>query len=659
MKRLLMILFLSGNVLCSYTQEFSTQFGQIGHPEKYMLSYDKDKEAEAVVLFDKGFSRFIEPLLGFQIEFKRQTRIKILSESALEWAEVEIPLYRGKGNYESVKGIVAVTFNVENGAVSTTALEETDIFEEKINDYWVVKKFTMPNVKKGSIIDYTYTVTSESVFSLPDWDFQWEIPVLYSRYEIRQIPFYDYMSLMQGDMQFSEKRSYVDRSQKHEFAGVTYHEMVCVFEKKDIPAFYDEAYITSSDDYITKLEFQLAKINPPTGQSKEILSTWEIMKSKYLKSENAGKYVKKSAKSASKLMDMPALLLLPELERFDAVMEFVKANYSWNKYNGKYAARTVKEFNKEKIGDAAELNLFSIGLMQALELDAYPVISSTRSHGKVKLDYPFNDFFNYVLIGVNIDGQSILSDATDPLLDNQSIPMACINDKGLVMKEGPDPQWLSLATTKASVLREEIQIDFEDEYTQNVTCNVFAKDYYASSFRSKYGNHTEHIIDHLKDEGYNCKSSDVEIKNYNEKYKPYELTFTFHPEVEKVNDKIYISPFFVECDQTIPFKQRTRTYPIDFTYPRLKEFSSVINVPEGYTVDFLPEKRTISNALFELRYEPIIHENDVEVQFSYHFKKAVYSARDYSKIKFFFKEIVKKGNEKVVLVKGESIIAEK
>lgn len=41
----------------------------------------------------------------------------------------------------------------------------------------------------------------------------------------------------------------------------------------------------------------------------------------------------------------------------------------------------------------------------------------------------------------------------------------------------------------------------------------------------------------------------------------------------------------------------------------------------------------------------------INISFNYYFKNSVYSAKDYSKIKFYFNEIVKKGNEKIVLIK--------
>ena len=45
----------------------------------------------------------------------------------------------------------------------------------------------------------------------------------------------------------------------------------------------------------------------------------------------------------------------------------------------------------------------------------------------------------------------------------------------------------------------------------------------------------------------------------------------------------------------------------------------------------------------------------LQVSLSYYFKKSVYAAKDYLKIKLYFKEIIKRANEKVVLVKNNDL----
>jgi hypothetical protein len=101
-----------------------------------------------------------------------------------------------------------------------------------------------------------------------------------------------------------------------------------------------------------------------------------------------------------------------------------------------------------------------------------------------------------------------------------------------------------------------------------------------------------------------------------------------------------------------PLVQNSRTYPIDMTYPLKKTYKSVIRIPEGYRVDFLPAADEINNEQFELDYHITSDDKNINISFYYIFKNSVYPANDYTKIKYYLNEIVKKGNEKVVLVKN-------
>ncbi len=79
-----------------------------------------DKDAEAVVLFNIGKSRFEQTENFFDIVFERTTRIKILSEAGMKWAEVKIPYAKEENTYEQVYDIEAVSYNLENNLIFPT-----------------------------------------------------------------------------------------------------------------------------------------------------------------------------------------------------------------------------------------------------------------------------------------------------------------------------------------------------------------------------------------------------------------------------------------------------------------------------------------------------------------------------------------------------------
>jgi hypothetical protein len=175
-------------------------------------------------------------------------------------------------------------------------------------------------------------------------------------------------------------------------------------------------------------------------------------------------------------------------------------------------------------------------------------------------------------------------------------------------------------------------------------------EYDALRYRNQYGQDYKKIAGRVDEDTYKVDESSITVKNQVKKEEPYIMEFNTRYKTEKVNDKIYLSPFLDEAITENPLKQSSRTYPIDMTYPVKRSFNSVISVPDGYKVEFVPENYKILNDLFELNYNVVNDGRNINISFNYTFKKSIYAPGDYINIKYYFKDIIKKGNEKVVLV---------
>jgi transglutaminase-like putative cysteine protease len=650
MKRLKsFFILILGSQFAIQAQTYSVDYTKLGKEEAELAYYAPDKSAEAVVLFDIGKSYFGDSDKNFDVILERSTRIKIFSEAGLKWAQVEIPFYHEGTIFEDVYDIEGSTYNVENGILKITPFNIANCHDEKVNDFWTIKKFALPDVKAGSIIQYRYKLSSEYKFNFRDWEFQRKIPTIYSEYEVRMIPFYEYVWLLQGATKFDSQKSYKDPGLARQFGNVEYNEMVYKYAMRNLPGFNDEEYITSMDDYLIKLDFQLAKITNTDGISSSVLSTWQDLVKALLKDEDVTKFAKKSEKLAIKLISADSLTNKSQKDKFDYILNYVKANFSWNKSNGKYASKSLNDLIKDKYGNSADLNLLAIGLLNAAGIEAYPLMISTRDNGKIKVDYPYLKFLNYLLISATIDGKNILSDATEVHCPNDIIPSQCLNDKGLLIKDG-DVQWISLQRSLPSEVMTTITIDSVGN-SSRANSTILASDYEALKYRKNYGDDKKKIASRVGDEMYKIDESSIVINNPAKKEESYNFRFGTTYKTEKINDKIYLAPFLDEPITENPLKQYSRTYPIDMTYPVKRSFNSIITIPEGYKVEFVPENYKILNDLFELNYNVKNDGKTISISFNYTFRKSVYPATDYLKIKFYFKDIITKGNEKVVLVR--------
>lgn len=653
-------------------QSFSKEYGKIGKAELELKQYALDRNAEAVVLFDIGKSYFVEDtykshfvndpmkhqnigaIYGYNIEYERTTRIKILSETGTKWTEVQIPFYKDNLSTEIISEIEATIFNVEDGVLTTTTLPITDTHDEVIDKNWSIKKFQIPHVKVGSIVEYKYNIRSTFITNLRSWEFQWRIPVVYSEYEVRIIAPYEYSFIMQGTKEFEVYEAYQDKTYARRFglrqggygSERSFYDAVYKFGLKDVPAFKDEEFITSINDYIIKIHFQLAKTTRlEDGAEFKFLTTWEEFVNDLLKNKDFGRYISASKKMAKNVIPINQISKLDDREKFDAVLSFVKDNYEWNGKNSHYASLTPKQLVNLKTGNSADLNLFTIGLLNRVGIDAYPVVLSTRDNGIIKLDYPYEHYFNYVIISAHVDGKVFLADATEMLNLNNRIPRNTINDKGLVVNK-KDVAWQNLSPTFTSEITTDIIIkpaetDLEVEMLKR------AYEYDALYYKTNLSDNIHKIKQEIISEEYNLDETSIKVSNHLDRNKPYALQYSFNIPIEHKDDIILIAPFLKEIMSESPLKQNERKYPVDMEYPKRRVYNTTLEIPDGYTITSLPTSITINNELFELDYNTETINNTLKVNFSYHFKKAVYQPDEYGRIKTYFNRIARKGNEMI------------
>ena len=180
---------------------------------------------------------------------------------------------------------------------------------------------------------------------------------------------------------------------------------------------------------------------------------------------------------------------------------------------------------------------------------------------------------------------------------------------------------------------------------------VKASEYDGLNLRKNYGTDIKAIEKHLTDENYTVKDSPISIKNMENASSPFIMHYAVETKAEIINNKLYFSPFLNELPTENPFKQNTRTYPVDMIYAKHRTFVSDFAIPKGYKVNFVPQDKKITTEQFELDYKVTVFEESVTVAMMYYFKSPVYKASDYLKLKFYYNELISKGSEKIVFEK--------
>src|ERR1044071_5708731 len=92
---------------------------------------------------------------NMMIKTVRRVRIKIFNEKGYAAANIVIPFGKMKG--ATFGDISAYVYNLdENGKVSIQKVDKKQIYQDEANDKVRDIRFTFPNIRAGSVIEYRY-----------------------------------------------------------------------------------------------------------------------------------------------------------------------------------------------------------------------------------------------------------------------------------------------------------------------------------------------------------------------------------------------------------------------------------------------------------------------------------------------------------------------
>ncbi|SHF45547.1 DUF3857 domain-containing protein [Dysgonomonas macrotermitis] len=654
MKKFIILLLTTALLPNLYSQEnYSEQYGKITQYEMSITEYPDDPDAEALVLYSLGnnYFRGVDGQ-GFFLYMEVKRKIKILKQAGVIYANIEIPLYKKDSEIEYLQDVDATVYNMENGQLVKSKFDTKKIFDEKINNELSIKKIALPDVREGSIIEYKYKIETPFFFHMRKWNFQEKIPVIQSKLIYKAIPYFEYTYIVRGAKQFDEYDSQTI-NRDISFAGLTYKEKLYTFGMKDLPAFRDEEFISSEKDFIASINFQISRTYSfYNGAKRDYMSTWPEMCNEFLKDPDFGKYIKDSEKEGKKIVSTLNLSDKSELEQAKIISEYVKNMYSWDGYNTKYSTDKLSSFLKAKRGTAADINLFLIGLLKSAQIDTEPLVLSTRNNGSVSKGHPFQQFLNYVIARVVIDGKTYFIDATDPLRHFDELPTRCTNVEGLVVKAKSEEEWLVTTQKEISSIEKEFKIKVippKSLLDVQITYTLSGQEAY--DYRSIYSGKEENLIENFRKKNNINKIDSLHIFNYENPEKPFKFTFTSSTGFESTPDKLFIHPF---CNLSISsniFKQKQRMLPIDLIYLQKEAYKSEITIPNGYEIEYIPNPLEHSSRIMDINYKSEINNNKIIITATYEFNTNIYDAKDYARLKGSFSVLIKQFSDMVVLKK--------
>jgi hypothetical protein len=662
----------------SIAQKPPIKFGKVDMELLKMTEYPNDTNAAAVILCDYGrtYFEYVEEK-GFQMHFDRVVRVKVLGKEGYDWADWAIPLWKDGSQQEKVKHLKAITFNLEDGKIIKDKLDNGGKFTEEVHKQLELLKFTMPNVLVGSVLDIEYSVVSPFYYNLQDWYFQYNIPVVWSEYIVETPEYFSYVKNMKGYLSLSineretkpgriEINKLVRNDKQSLSSGVTTQSRVNRYTKdylinkerfvaKDIPAFIIEEPLTTKENYISMIEFELASYNPPYGTITKYSSTWESINKQLMRSEDFGGRLS----GGGFLKDIVESINLANETKYDkmvAAYSFIHSHMNWNGFSRKYTNMSLRSAYNDKNGSEVEINMMLIVLLRKLDIQADPVLLSTRSHGVIRSTYPTLSGFNYVVAKAIIDEKDYLMDASYPYLPSGMLPEKALNGQGrLISKDYTD--WVDLTPEKSYKVVNMYTLELNDEGVFIGNIQTSDKGYAALNARKTLGKYDseDEYIEYLQDnyQGLSVKSYEfTDREDFNKDMKE-KYTVEISDKAIEAGNLLYFNPMFYEAMEENPFKLAERLYPVEYAFKRDMTYMLNIIIPEGYKLEEKPEDEAVSlpdNAA-KFTYRISVMGNRVQVISKYSINKLIYPSEDYAYLKEFFNHIVAKQAEQIVLIK--------
>lgn len=657
-------------VFC-FAQKPPIKFGKVSKEELEMTHYELDSAASAVILCDYGRSYIDYGTDQFQVIHERTTRIKILTKDGYDFANQSFRLYKQNSSKEEYSSLKAFTYNLENGSIEKTKLDKSAIFEEVIDKNRDKVSFTMPAVKEGSVIEFTYKITSDFLFNYQGWQFQYSVPVVWSEYRAKFIQYYTYKKDFQGYLSpiinesSSGSQSFSVRHDATITAGAgggrqpgstetynaTYTQNRIVL--KDIPAFVSEPNMTTKNDYISKISYELETSNFPNSPVKRYRGTWESLNNQFLEYSTFGKKLAGSS-FLNKIVESIVSEEDDNEAKINKIHNYLINKVAWSERNAKYSYASFKEVLENGKGTSADINLLLANMLIKSGVKAEPVILSTRSHGVVKEYSATSNQFNYVVCKAWVGDQYILIDATEKLLPIGVLPERCLNNNGYTISK-TNPGWTPLTTkSKASLkvtgdltISESGELIGELKKILGGYSGLYARKKYFREGEEKY---LDNVISNS-----DWELSNMGIENSDSFDQPFieSCDASIESEVDKIGDKIYLNPVIKKPFEENIYKLEERKYPVNYSSLQSFTYHVTFKIPNGYEVIEKPDAFRIklpNNGGYFLSSINTMN-NQIMVVSKFEISKNLFLPAEYPYLKAFYDQALAKMKEQIVLKK--------
>ena len=607
-------------------------YGKIDTADLKMTSCDFEKDANAMVLFDKAEVVYRDD----RITMQRHKRIKILNDKGKDEANIRIEFYGGDYD-EEISHIQAETINLNHTIVEYTSVDPKLIYTQIIDKHSKAIIFTFPNARPGSVLEFTYTWETSFSNNYPSWTFQSHVPTRYSEIDAGFNKGYSFTNIT---------RFYQPLAKDTIITNSKNNDKIHIWALSNISSYKTEPYMDFPNDYQDVIVFR----------KNNYLRMWQFVIGNMLEDVDYGFQLRRNLANEDRILNRAQALTGPA-KKIAFIFDTVKNLIKWNKNDNWFAIDGVKTAWNKKIGSATEINMILYDLLKKAGIDVKLLGLSTRNIGRLILDFPSAAALNRTVVYYPVDSTKYyVLDASNPYNSYKNIPADLMGlDALLIDPDKKEYKSLTINTgpaNEAIFINGQINTDGRLEGTAQVSSSAYCREQHLDRYnmlgRQKF-------MYQLESEYKSLKITSIKLDNIEQDTLPLVQNYSFHYQLtEPDGDYMYFTPNLFSGFENNPFLSDKRVSNINLGCLFSYSINGRYTIPAGYKIDALPKSTIVKMPDDNIVFNRLVAAEDgvISIRYTINFGKALFGADEYKGLHDFYKKLYEMLNEQIVLKKS-------
>ena len=628
--------------------------------------YAIDSEASAIILYEHTSIQVTLEEHGYRNYSYSERKvvhkvIKILKNDAVDIANVKI-FFPENDYLNYVDGIKGVTYTLENGNIVESPLDNKDIYRKNVAGKNYEATFSLPSVKPGCVIEYSYEEVTKNISSMYTWHIQDQYPKLISEYEIEYPERYEFTAISHVAIPVKEYQDIEDAELSPDGychgKGQTYtngKQYTAFWVRKNIDGLKMEPYVRNLNSIKERLELQMTG-KMTTGGFTHFDNSWAKLNEELWSKSKLDKQVNGSNNFMNNVVDSLVRIDTSWIGKTTAIYKYVRANFSVSE-KSKLRDVQVKYVFDHKEGSIFGINLLLAAMLQHAGINAYPMLLATTAEIPESPAFPVLDRIDYLAVAVKKDSSYLYLDASDKNNIFGSLHPGCYNGYAWVLGIGEGVYLQPDMISNKDICAVKIY-DITDSTAAFEVTEKFGLQKSSSLRRSwvKDNSESQKFMDQLErslpgnvtlinSEVYNREMPDTNII----------AKLTCSMKMGTARSGYFINNVLMKYFTENPFKATVRKLPVDFAYKAEYLYYISIKLPDNLVPDSLAQGIVLNyedgGMIYKrsFSYFPEIHM--LTGNSSYAVNITSYTTDYYESMRKFFQEMIKDNDELITLRK--------